>query len=206
MGKGCIVVLIGGDGCGKSTIASVLIRKLRAGGLMVRHQHWRPGVLPSPRAFIRQKPSSDPTRPHQKKSHPPVRSRILSVYYFIDFWFGYLFRILPFVLRGGVMVAERYMYDILFDPLRHRLDISEKWSRFLCGIAPRTDLIVVLTGNPVVFHNRKRELGIKEIADQQAKIIRYFKKNRRAIFVATSDQTAEVCANVIAARMSELIN
>lgn len=197
MGKGCKVVLVGADGCGKSTIANALIKDLDSKGIKVIHQHWRPNILPSPRVFIGEKPFSDPTRPHEKKSHPPLCSFILSVYYYFDFWLGYFFRVLPFIHKGGVMVAERYIYDMVFDPLRHRLTISEKWTRFLSRYAPSADLIVVLTGDPVILHERKRELETQEIEHQQNKILQYFKNYPRIIIISTTDQSIKTCANII---------
>lgn len=197
MGKGCLAVLIGADGCGKTTIASLLMKELQAGGLMVRHQHWRPNVLPSPRTFIGQKPSSDPTRPHEKKCHSTVGSFLLSLYYFADFWFGYFFQMRPFIHRGGVIIAERYIYDMVFDPLRHRLAIPEKWTRYLCKSAPDPDLIVVLTGDPVILHERKRELNPLEISRQQNKLDTYFANYPKAIIISTTAKSVEVCTQII---------
>ncbi len=197
MGKGYMLVLLGTDGCGKSTIAGMLMKDMISKGVAFIHQHWRPGVLPSPRVLIGQKLSNNPARPHDKKSHSTAISFLLSLYYFFDFWMGHFFRARPFIQKGGVVIAERFIYDMVLDPLRHRLSISEKWARFLCKSAPDPELVVILTGDPFIFHQRKKEIDIQEIMHQQKKIKKFFKNYPKALFISTTDQSVETCTQRI---------
>lgn len=205
MGKGCVVAILGADGCGKSTVADLLKKDLLARGYAVRHQHWRPGVLPSPRFFIGQRPSADPTHPHQKSMHPRFRSLVLAIYYFADFWLGYVFQSSPFLRKGGIIVAERYIYDMIFDPRRHRLAISGRWAEILCRKSPPVHLIAILTGNPSVIHDRKKELTVAAITAQQEMMRLFFEQDPRAAFISTTDQSAEVCAEIVAGRLNGLL-
>ena len=199
-GRGGIVVLLGADGSGKSTISGLLLRQLDQRRISVRVRHWRPMILPSPRLFVGQKPSSDYGHHHEKREHPLSVSIFLSIYYWADFWLAYL-GAMSFIRKGGVVIWERYIYDFLFDPLRHRLKIPEFWARLLCEAAPRPALIVVLTGEPAMFYDRKNELNIAEIKQQQDRITEYTKNRPEVFFIDTTKASAPDAGGAIITQM-----
>lgn len=199
-----MIVILGPDGCGKSTIAELLFYQLRKMGVAVRHQHWRPYILPSPRRLAGQQPTSDITRPHDKQDHSLGTSLLLSTYYCLDYWVGYFFQIRPFEKRGGVFIIERYVYDMLFDPHRHRLALPAGWAALLCRCSPRPHLIVALAGDARELYRRKPEIPVSEIERQQQQICSFFRHNPRALFLSTTAATADACVSQIIDYMRDL--
>lgn len=197
-----MVVLLGPDGCGKSTIANLMIDYFRKTGTPVRHQHWRPNIFPSPRRFLGKKPTSNPSRPHAKKSHSTLVSFFLALYYWTDFWIGFLFQVLPFRKKGGIFIAERYIFDMWLDPIRHRLGTSPRLISLLCRFAPKPQLIVVLTGDLHKMYERKMELKLNEIETQLNRIEEYFKNHLYVIFINTTEGPPEIVVDQILKKMS----
>jgi len=171
-----IVVLSGADGSGKSTISGLLIKELQTIGIPTIHQHWRPMILPSPRKFIGQNVVSDPFNPHGKKPHHFFLSLALSGYYWLDFWLGYFLITLPKIRKGYLVVAERFIYDIIMDPFRHRIQIPIKWSFLLCKTTPRPYRLFFLHGDPKILRQRKNELTVQEISDQQKRMFKTYSR------------------------------
>ena len=204
MKKGGTVVLLGADGCGKSTIADLLMKELQERRISVNHQHWRPMLLPSPRIFIGQQPNSDPSFPHKKKIHPALLSVFLSIYYWADFWVGHFVRALSFIRMGGVLITERYIYDMLVDPVRHRLNIWEGWASFLCKVAPSPRLIVFLVGDSKILYERKGELDSEEIDRQQKRIDQCLRCYARTVSICTTDRFPEDVVKQIEEQMISL--
>ena len=167
------IAIVGSDGSGKTTVADLLEKSFIKQSKYIYRQHWRPYLLPSPRKLVGQKVESDPTKPHCKSHHSRVISTVLLFYYFSDFWIGYLINLLPRLWRGHVVLAERYIYDIVMDPLRHRLDVPSCLSSVLCKAVPQPDIIIFLYGEPHVLRKRKQELTVDEIQKQQDRMFNY---------------------------------
>lgn len=196
-GIGGILVLVGPDGCGKSTIAGILSNKLQKAGIAVMHQHWRPMLLPSPRVFLGQRPCGDPSQPHKAKRHSLPVSLLLTFYYWTDFWYGYFARVLPFTRAGGITIIERYVFDMVMDPVRHRLNIPARVTSCLCRVTPAPKLIVYLSGDPRVMFERKGELDPLEIQNQMVRLEEHLRSYCQTISISTTENAPEVVVDRI---------
>jgi len=198
------LVFVGSDGSGKSTVAERLESRCAQQGKKLELFHWRPEILPSPERLLGRKISPhDATQPH---AYPP-RSRFISlllrVYYLVDFWLGYFYRVKPALKRpNSVVLFERFYYDVIFDPKRYRLHQDVAVSRLLCSLAPRPDYIIALLGPPNVIHDRKKELTVTEIERQQKLIRVHFGSRPNVLWF----DPAAVNADEIAARICESIS
>lgn len=198
-----VIVLVGPDGCGKSTVAEILTTRLRDRSWEVTLQHWRPNLLPSPRRLLGQQPTSDPSKPHAAPLHPRVISAGLALYYWLDFWLGHVLRTRPCIRRGGVVIAERYVYDLVADPYRHRLRAASRYLLTLAATAPWPGSVFLLTADPNVIHKRKSELDPAVIRRQLRALTRFFAGRPNVHVLDTTDMRAEEAAAAILQRLDK---
>lgn len=166
---GAFVVLVGADGAGKSTIAPLLCERLarRMGGGDPMHFHWKPlESLPTGVA-------TEVVDPHGR----PVRTGALSGLFFLRHWFDFVvgswLRVFPRLVRGTVVVGERYYDDMLLDPVRYRLTQPRGLGRALRWTVVRPDVFLCLVAAAETLQARKREVGVEVSRAQTAAIERF---------------------------------
>ena len=93
---------------------------------------------------------------------------------------------------------------MLFDPIRHRLNITEGWVSLLCQLAPNPGLIVFLAGDPQKLYERKGELSPREIERQQNLIAQYIGCHFETIWICTTKKSPREASEQIKARMISL--
>jgi thymidylate kinase len=65
------------------------------------------------------------------------------------------------------VLFDRYYYDLLVDPIRHRYG-GPMWLAKLTGrLYPRPDLVILLDAPAEVLHARKQEVPLEETAHQR---------------------------------------
>ena len=185
-GNGLFVVLVGPDGSGKSSLAAGLVELATREGRLIRHMHWRPGILPQAGTVVGSTPG-DPSRPHARQPHGPLVSLLRLAYYWIDFILGLRLRVLPIRARGGLVVMERGWWDFAVDPFRYRLEVSPRLVHWLARGLPSPDLVIFLEAAPGVLTGRKRELPAGEVARQLRlwRQIRFPRETRRVVLDAS---------------------
>lgn len=163
---GILVVLLGPDGCGKSTAATRLLHAMRPTFQPEKNLlgHWKPAVLPLPH----RKSRTPTTDPHGR----PSRSRWLSQLILLGHWFeyglGHWLVIRPVRFRNGLVVMDRYHYDFRVDPRRYRLSPPGDLVLKLFDTLPAPDLVFLLDAPTVVLRQRKCEVPEEETRRQQA--------------------------------------
>ena len=162
---GMVLVILGADGSGKSTVAAQLIERLRptfppGKGLQV---HWKPVVFFRQRRQPSGKPNIDP---HGQ----PARGLLASVCYLTGHWLEYLLGSLlqfrPAMFRGGLVLIDRYYYDFLIDQRRYRLSVPNVLVRVLFRALRQPDLVFLLDAPANVLQARKREVSPAETERQ----------------------------------------
>lgn len=191
--RGRYVVLGGPDGTGKST----LVNALRArGDVDFRHQHWRPGFLPSLARVQGRQEAGVNTDPHGRSPDRPAKAWFRTIYYWLDFVLGYVAVVRPELARGRHFILERGWSDVCIDPLRYGLR-SSRLAGFLARLTPRADLAVVLQAEPRVIVRRKAELTEAEVARQLEAWRRGAPAVRRTVAVDAGAPPAHVAASVV---------
>ena len=163
--SGFVVLIVGPDGSGKSTLSQSLPSLVDGMFKRVKRIHWRPGLLPRPGALVG-KEEPDPTIPHAREPYGLVPSAFLLSYYWFDFLIGDWLGILPDRIRSGLIIMERGWWDVAVDPQRYRLSAPPWLVRALGALLRRPDLVVVLEAPPDLLFTRKPELSPKEIERQ----------------------------------------
>ena len=165
---GLTVVVVGPDGAGKSSLASSLIDQCGVFFWKTRHLHWRPGLLPRLGAMLG-RPRVDTDAPHSPIPHGPTMSRVVLLYYWLDFLLGTWLKLRPLQSRSTLIVLERGWWDILVDPRRYRLQVSDRLISMLGRLLPTPDLTLLLDAPPSLFLQRKQELPSTELERQSKK-------------------------------------
>lgn len=159
---GLVVVILGPDGVGKSTV----IRCLQTGVAPVFRGnqvfHWRPMVL------FRRTSSAPVTNPHADPPRGYLGSMLACAALLLDYWLGYLLLVWPLVARTRMVVFDRYFDDVLTDPRRYRYG-GPRWfaERAAAVVRPRNALYVVLDADEDVILARKREIPHTELSRQR---------------------------------------
>lgn len=165
--RGLVLCLVGPDGAGKSTLAAQLTAELRTRAIEVRHDYWRPGLLPMPGRLVGKPAPGLVTDPHGRPPHGRVKASLRLLHYFLDFRLGYWAIYRPLLRRGGVVVVERGWQDLLVDPRRYLMPFRQP-AAVLAHLLPRPDVIAILAAPVDDLHARKQELTRAEIDRQLA--------------------------------------
>lgn len=180
----CFIVLIGPDGCGKTTIGDGLVERFehRPFNSFLRiHMNFGMPRLSGIKVFLGRligrsvKVDSGP-KPGTRHMgmHPPhsaLRSMIYIMYYGIGMIFGRL-RLLRWRAFGGMIIADRYYYDYYY--MRGYMNCPRWFIRLFEVFAPKPDMIFILERPAEAIYAQKPELTIEEITRQQEVIRKWF--------------------------------
>ena len=165
--KGHVVILAGPDGSGKTTLAELICRR------------FAPTRIPASAVYLGAQKPLLPTRRLSQK----IRGRLASpgtprplkdvdrrerlrglLHILADKWLRYLVHVRPRLVRGEVVVLDRYFYDLRTFP--HPL-VQRPWlEAVIMRLIPKPALAFCLTADPELIAARKRELTVAETARQ----------------------------------------
>lgn len=156
-----IIVFLGVDGSGKSTLIDTLTKNNEK---KFRKIHFVPD-------YFRKKNKPNIT-PHKQLKRSEMFSYLIIIYWLINFYF---FRLINFNSEK-IFVFDRYIYDILIDPLRYRVKISKKIKKIILKFSIKPDIIFFLIGNPNKIYSRKKELKLKDTIKLNNDYLEFSKK------------------------------
>jgi len=190
---GLMLVILGPDGCGKSSVATGVMDALAPtfGKAKSRHLHWKPAL------FRRGRADAGPvTDPHGK----PPRGRMASLAYFAFHWLEFVLgaqvRLRPVLFRNGLAVVDRYYHDFFVDAKRYRLDVPKRWLRWAYRFVMKPDLLICLDAPPEVLQARKQEVPPEETARQRQAYLELARTLPNAHVVDASRPLDDVVAEV----------
>ena len=153
---GFLVAVLGPDGAGKSTVIQRLGEQLD-GVFRSRHVfHWRPRLL-FPGRF------RPVTNPHGQRRFGIVRSLAHLAGHFADYQIGFVLRIRPLLAQTGLVLFDRYFYDLTADPKRYRYSGPARIPEILSRSIARPDLALVLDAPEEILLRRKAETTAREM-------------------------------------------
>lgn len=168
--EGATVVFVGPDGSGKSTVVEVLATRLETLFRPVIIRHSRPGRLPAMRklagklGFSRSRIEQQAPSPAERLESPGML-RVYGnlVYYALD---HLLDRPVLSVrrARGALYLYDRFYWDYWVLPGYRR--VAGGLVTFLTRLAPKPDLVLLLSCEPRIVVKRKKELDESEVAEQ----------------------------------------
>jgi thymidylate kinase len=143
-----IIAVIGPDGSGKTLLINYLRKSFNKINLKNERIHLKPTIFKSKIRKV--------SNPHSK----PARSNLMTIIKLL-FWLlsYYLFYIINFIENKKVVFFfDRYVHDIIADPLRYRINLDEKILFYLLNLFPKPDFWCFTTGDAKKIWSRKKEV------------------------------------------------
>lgn len=186
--RGFIITFSGVDGAGKTTIIDRVKAELqstyRKEVVMLRH---RPGLLPilsSVKYGSREKAeqSAADKLPRQGGNKSTFSSILRFSYYYLDYQVGQVSVYFKYILRGKIVIYDRYYFDFINDSKRSNIELNRSVIKKLYALVHHPDFNFYLYNNPNVILKRKQELSEKDITllhERYSNTFREFKKKSK---------------------------
>lgn len=159
---GLMIVVLGADGSGKSTVIAQIEDHLKPAFRRTQYIHLRP------RLGISEDPNSSPvTDPHGQPPRGWLISIIKLIYFLFDYGVGYIVKVYPQLVRSTFVIFDRYYHDLLVDPKRYRYGGPRWFANALGHWMPKPDLWILLDAPAEVLQSRKQEVSFDETARQR---------------------------------------
>ena len=157
---GRLVILVGPDGVGKTTVARAMIDQYEGSAA---YFHFLPPILG---AMSRAPDSHPPPPPPKARGGSLLLGWLRLLRNAVRCWLGYLHTIRPALKRNCLVVGDRWMYGYLVQPDALRFCGPERLARAVVRLLPRPDLIVNLSAPSQVIGMRKEELTPSQIEQE----------------------------------------
>jgi len=109
--------------------------------------------------------------PHAKQSYGYAVSIVKLIFLVFQFNIGFFFNIRP-QLKRGMVVGDRYLYDLLVDKKRYRMNVNDSLVVFVAKyLVKKPDLVVICRADAETIYRRKNEISLLEIAEQQERLL-----------------------------------
>ncbi len=166
--RGVMLTFSGVDGAGKSTILQeikeMLEKKYRKKVVVIRH---RPSMLPILSAWKYGKEAAEQkcvdSLPRKGNNKSRISSLLRFAYYYADYLFGQFIVYTKYILRGYIVLYDRYYFDFIVDGKRSNIVINRGFIKGLYRLVYKPDLNVFLYAQPEVILKRKKELSAEDI-------------------------------------------
>jgi thymidylate kinase len=178
--RGFVMTISGVDGAGKSTILKSVAHELestyRKDLVLLRH---RPRALPILSSFKhgsveKAEKIAGETIPRKGKNKGVLSSILRFAYYYLDYLIGQGYVYAKYVLRGKIVLYDRYYFDFIVDAKRSNVHLNPKIARTLYALIYKPKLNIMLWNDPEVVYQRKQELDKKTISELTDKYRRLF--------------------------------
>jgi thymidylate kinase len=204
--KGFIITFSGVDGAGKSTvienIASRIEKQLRKPVVVLRH---RPSILPILSVWSKGKKQAHldviEGLPRQGKNKSSLSSIIRFSYYYFDYLFGQFVVYFRYILRGKVVIYDRYYFDFINDGKRSNIILPKKITSFFYIFLLKPEFNFFLFADANIILKRKEELSKATIekltADYHGLFESLQSKSKASVYQSINNIELEVTLNQV---------
>lgn len=198
--KGFIMTFSGVDGAGKSTVISevseLIEKRYRRPVKVLRH---RPSLLPILSVWTKGKEKAHQdavnSLPRQGNNKSSVSSLFRFGYYYIDYILGQFIIYLKYVLRGKIVLYDRYYFDFIADAKRSNIQLPKAVTEGGYHLLMKPKFNFFLYAAPEKILSRKKELSYHSICDLTAEYSKLFSKleknNRNVKYLSIENNDLE---------------
>jgi thymidylate kinase len=189
--KGFTITFSGVDGAGKSTVIEAIAfrvdKRLRKKVVVLRH---RPSVLPILSVWTKGKEKAHfeatVRLPRLGNNKSLISSLLRFGYYYLDYFFGQFVIYFKYILRGYVVIYDRYYFDYINDSKRSNI-VLPKWIAMLgYRFLLKPEFNFFLFADATIILERKKELDeatIQSLTREYSELFDHLaKKNKRSIY------------------------
>ena len=181
LGRGMVITFSGVDGAGKSTIIENvkynLDKKYRKKVIVIRH---RPSVLPILSVWTKGKEAAaleaSSGLPRQGNNTSLASSLFRFAYYYTDYLFGQFYVYFKYVMRGYIVLYDRYYFDFINDSRRSNIQLPAFITRIGYKLLLKPDLNFFLYADASLILTRKKELDAATIQELTHKYLTLFEE------------------------------
>ena len=155
-----IVVFLGVDGSGKSTLINSIFKKNRD---KFKKIHFNPDYFRKKKEQI--------INPHLKKKRGRIFSLLKIIYWVIN---NQIFRILNYNSKK-IYFFDRYIYDVIIDPLRYRFSLPNKLIKLIIKFINK-------------IYSRNKELKLSDMIRLNKKYIKFIRQFDQKIVLNCQDK------------------
>lgn len=166
--RGMIITLSGVDGAGKTTVIEELKyeldKKYRRPVVVLRH---RPSLVPILSAYKYGKEAAEQksinSLPRQGSNRSFLASMLRFAYYYSDYFVGQFYVYFKYVMRGYIVIYDRYYFDIINDSKRSNMTLPKPLTRIAYIFLMKPNFNFFLYAQTDTILERKRELDRETI-------------------------------------------
>lgn len=166
--QGMLITFSGVDGAGKTTIIEKVKNRLelkyRKEVVLLRH---RPGILPILSAMKHGKEAAEQiasvTMPRKGNNKNVLSSLARFAYYFTDYMIGQVYVYFKYILRGKIVLYDRYYFDFINDAKRSNIQLNRGFLKALYRFVFKPKLNFFLYADAQTILSRKKEMVAPEI-------------------------------------------
>lgn len=181
---GLVICFLGADGAGKTAVGDQLQKELTPAFRRFQRFHLRPYLLGTEGDGVAV------TDPHGKPARSVLASMAKLAYFWLDYTFGYWFKVRLLKVRSTLVIFDRYYHDLLMDPKRYRYGAPAWMARIIGKLIPKPDLFIILDAPAEVINARKQEVSLNETKKQRAAYLSFAKEHDNCI-VLNTDQSLD---------------
>jgi thymidylate kinase len=168
-----LIIIIGPDGSGKTTIANEIIDIMKKRDIKTHHLAMNFEILPKLRDLINPFRVNKIEVSHvegeyyggmKNKANSKIKGMILATWYTIDYFLGNI-KLIKWNYNNEIVIFARYFYDYYFQ--RGHINTPKYYLRILEVFIPKPDFIFTIKRNAKDIFDLKPELSIEEIQRQQ---------------------------------------
>jgi len=167
--QGIHVVLVGPDGCGKTTVGDLVFKSEFVHDYYEKRErmHTRFKIIPALATVLSIFKTKDKNHKINMREVKPVsvfKSVVYPSYYSLDYFLGHFWKYSKYTNGGCYVQFDRYFSEYYIQPVFK--NTPKALLNILKNFVPKYDLIILIEDSPESIHSRKKELSLGEIKTQ----------------------------------------
>ncbi|MDR2410415.1 MAG: hypothetical protein LBE13_20210 [Bacteroidales bacterium] len=185
---GLIIVFMGPDGCGKTTIINGIKPDISEIFRKTKQYHLFPKDG---------KANTEPvTNPHSQKPRGYIGSFVKLCYLLYLYMTGYWCKIFLQKIKSTFVIFDRYFHDLIVDPKRYRHKSGTGLLKFIAIFIPKPDIWILLDASAEIIQQRKSEVSFEETTRQVIAYRQLFSNLKNSYIINANRSVNEIIYEV----------